>query len=451
MAGTEFVLLASEAESFIENLSSFDIRDIGSPRWMIQHEQLEKLHMQAVVSASQNEDEFVKEFLISHQKVSVLIWELLAIELWKSHVFVRLIKMSAERQLEQTFPCYVVLYHEVTLAGLLEIVLYHQDACEVAEDAMLDLADYCCRKITFLVSKQQRGVSLYEETELSSTADSSLTGRQELKRQNKQIRFQVAIKAVSILKYIIDHLSSLPLSVMTCLLNTNDMICCFVELVVNPPWTARTSSGQTVKFIDGKWKQIEDSELMKLTKLEGQAWLSLFCLLMDHDCQRKYEFNSLNKATVLKVRGRLMEVIVDQLPCLADLQRYLEHLAFMEPPPAKREVILEQVPEIREQLIATNKDKWKAITELHATTILFPSKEEAQRYAKSLADTYSLDILEKFVCDPPKCALCKQPASKRCSRCQNEWYCGRECQVKHWPKHKTVCNMMAEAKQGIVN
>jgi hypothetical protein len=316
---------------------------------------------------------------------------------------------------------------------------------------MLDLADYCCRKITFLVSKQQRGVSLYEETELSSTADSSLTGRQELKRQNKQIRFQVAIKAVSILKYIIDHLSSLPLSVMTCLLNTNDMICCFVELVVNPPWTARTSSGQTVKFIDGKWKQIEDSELMKLTKLEGQAWLSLFCLLMDHDCQRKYEFNSLNKATVLKVRGRLMEVIVDQLPCLADLQRYLEHLAFMEPPPAKREVILEQVPEIREQLIATNKDKWKAITELHATTILFPSKEEAQRYAKSLADTYSLDILEKFVCDPPKCALCKQPASKRCSRCQNEWYCGRECQVKHWPKHKTVCNMMAEAKQGIVN
>jgi hypothetical protein len=126
MAGTEFVLLASEAESFIENLSSFDIRDIGSPRWMIQHEQLEKLHMQAVVSASQNEDEFVKEFLISHQKVSVLIWELLAIELWKSHVFVRLIKMSAERQLEQTFPCYVVLYHEVTLAGLLEIVLYHQ-------------------------------------------------------------------------------------------------------------------------------------------------------------------------------------------------------------------------------------------------------------------------------------------------------------------------------------
>ena len=77
---------------------------------------------------------------------------------------------------------------------------------------------------------------------------------------------------------------------MTCLLNTNglvcciesiafcivsmftDIICCFVELIENPPWTARTSRGQTVKFIDGKWQQIEDSELMKLTKLEGQVW-----------------------------------------------------------------------------------------------------------------------------------------------------------------------------------
>ena len=41
-----------------------------------------------------------------------------------------------------------------------------------------------------------------------------------------------------------------------------------------------------------------------------------------------------------------------------------------------------QVPEMREKLIANNKDKWKAIAELHATTILFPPKEEVQRYAK---------------------------------------------------------------------
>jgi hypothetical protein len=28
---------------------------------------------------------------------------------------------------------------------------------------------------------------------------------------------------------------------------------------------------------------------------------------------------------------------------------------------------------------------------------------------------------------------------KRCGGCQKEWYCGRECQVKHWSQHKLVC------------
>ena len=50
-----------------------------------------------------------------------------------------------------------------------------------------------------------------------------------------------------------------------------DMICCFVELIENPPWTARKKDGHSVKFINGKWQKIEDGELMKLTKLEGQV------------------------------------------------------------------------------------------------------------------------------------------------------------------------------------
>jgi len=41
-------------------------------RWRQQHEYLEKLNMQALVNASQNQDEFVKEYLISHEKVSYL-------------------------------------------------------------------------------------------------------------------------------------------------------------------------------------------------------------------------------------------------------------------------------------------------------------------------------------------------------------------------------------------
>ncbi|CAF3754949.1 unnamed protein product, partial [Rotaria sordida] len=60
------------------------------------------------------------------------------------------------------------------------------------------------------------------------------------------------------------------------------------------------------------------------------------------------------------------------------------------------------------------------------------------------ANTMNFDILETIINDTPKCAICGEPATKRCSRCQREWYCRRECQVKHWPKHKTMCDMIVE-------
>ena len=36
-------------------------------------------------------------------------------------------------------------------------------------------------------------------------------------------------------------------------------------------------------------------------------------------------------------------MLLDQIPVLSDLQRFLEHLSVMEPPQAKQELIIEQV------------------------------------------------------------------------------------------------------------
>ena len=56
-----------------------------------------------------------------------------------------------------------------------------------------------------------------------------------------------------------------------------------------------------MRYSDGQWRVIGARDRLKLCKTEGQVWLTLYQLLMDKDCQQKYEFNSHNKAVILKV------------------------------------------------------------------------------------------------------------------------------------------------------
>ena len=45
------------------------------------------------------------------------------------------------------------LYHEATVANLLELILFHRDTCEAAGDGILDMMDYCFHKIAKLTTR----------------------------------------------------------------------------------------------------------------------------------------------------------------------------------------------------------------------------------------------------------------------------------------------------------
>lgn len=39
---------------------------------------------------------------------------------------------------------------------------------------------------------------------------------------------------------------------------------------------------------------------------------------------------------------------------------------------------------------------------------------------------------------------CNNRAQSRCERCRDAKYCGRDCQVAHWPLHRPLCRQIAE-------
>jgi hypothetical protein len=106
----------------------------------------------------------------------------------------------------------------------------------------------------------------------------------------------------------------------------------------------------------------------------------------------------------------------------------------MEPPPSKRQLILEQVPAIRDEILRTNRDQWDAIATRHVSLMLEPDIQRVQELAKGWVSTFGEEFLE-----PSTCAVCGREAMKRCSKCRVEWYCSRDCQVKDWKRHKPIC------------
>jgi hypothetical protein len=48
-------------------------------------------------------------------------------------------------------------------------------------------------------------------------------------------------------------------------------------------------------------------------------------------------------------------------------------------------------------------------------------------------------VIHKSTTPIRKCRVCKAKSTTRCSRCKNVYYCGVECQTKHWKEHKKNC------------
>ncbi|NXT78601.1 ZMY10 protein, partial [Zapornia atra] len=333
------------------------------------------------------------------------------------------------------------LHHEASIINLLETLCFHKEICLSAEDSLLDLIDYCHRKLTLLAARSaDRQTDTPLQLRPEELADPS--SLQELQKQAETMEFEMSLKALSVLRFITDQVESLPLSALARMLKTHNLPCLLVELLEHCPWSC-WEADKLKKFENGRWHVVPPEDQVKMSRLDGQVWLALLNLLLSPECQRQYRFDGFSRSQLLKLRGFLTDVLIDQLPNLAEMQRFLSHLAVTEPAPPKKDLILEQVPVIWDHILKKNMGKWEALAKHQVQQVFSPTEEELQLQARRWAQTYRLEVLEALAPEPPRCGGCGLQAAKRCSRCRSEWYCSRACQVQHWQKHKAACNLMA--------
>ncbi len=343
----------------MEGLRVFTLQDVGSSAWLWQHQALERMNAQAHQSArcpDASQGEFVLEAFVSQNKVTALVQDLILLDCWKEKVWPRV--MPEVISSGATMRAYFVLFHEATVVNLLEVLLYHLKACEAAGDALVDLVDYCAGKMVLLNGGMFSGSSVSGTTaaaEQTGINDSDIRARaaamavrdpeESFKEQARMIDFQVAVTAVGILRLVCSHLEDLPLGVGTRLLHTHDIPLSLIPLLESPPWTRKQSNSSSSNSSNSKrtisweklgpdfnWRVVAPADLLLLTKHEAQAWLMLFHLLTSPQTRQQYHLNRYRKDQLLRLRKYMTEPLLDQIPVLADVRRYLDELVLMDVP-----------------------------------------------------------------------------------------------------------------------
>lgn len=207
--------------------------------------------------------------------------------------------------------------------------------------------------------------------------------------------------------------------------------------------------------------QVTGDELMKVTKTEAQAWFGLRQLLFNQRVMQSYDWNEFRCEQISKCLGLLNDVLLDQLTPLVQLQKYLATMSIQRPngggagDSKKTSFLLEEIPEVQENYIKQIEDFGEeSLIELQ-NKLFFSS--DVSEIAKKLTEAYNVDRVLELQGDGQtaaptnsnKCGQCLQPAEKKCSNCELVFYCSRQCQVKHWPAHKTFCKWGGTKKNSV--
>lgn len=431
-----------EMDFYVQSLRSFHVHEIGTPNWIKNHEIVLKLNQQAHLEMTSHQEELVKELLVVHEKLPVLVHEIYTVLIWRCKILPKLLELEAQPL--ATFAMYTVLFHEATAVSLVESVLFHANGCEALGESCLDLIDYCAQSITRLVG-------LVDEREKQDSVDTTLSesAAEELERQQRDIFFKIGLRCLSILGYLVDKIDLLPLSAVSRLVHIHDMPCVLSQILHCRPWRRRSEKG-VENFIEDKWTKVQGDAVLKLIKVEAQTWLCFRQMLFNASVSRQYAINDFRQRELGKCQGLMNDILLDQLPPLAEFKHYLCTLQLTgSRDTSSKSLLLEELPMIKERIVERCKKMggFKRIVQMQADVFLNKDHDDVVGLAKQLNEAYGTDAwataeaAANETSQTHQCAKCDKPALKKCFQCKQVYYCCRECQVSDWPQHKKRCDV----------
>ena len=455
-----------EVEHIISELSrsfgNLDLAKYGTIAWIRDHAKFEKLNRTAHLQAVESTDEYVIDLALSHSSnppfLSKVIAELVSIQFWREKVFPPL-EESGAIEASASARSYLVFHHESVLLNFLEVAFFHKSAVSSLSDHVVDLVDLVYTKLVKTCQLQPKLQTLWRQSKIVTSHSATC-----LAEQVDLISYSQGLTCLNILRFLVDSRSDAPVTFTSRILRDFDIPMLLVPLLDNPPWVrvvpaptrakaaTETAGAESLVevFADGQWSA--DSGFV--SKSTAQVLLILYSLVLDPDCIARYELSSssMRKDNLLRVRKFLTADVIDQIPLLGDLLRALEELAISGGInagglPGKGASVagifaVEIVPEFRDALEqkfgaagrATDAIK-ELVAKLKKEVYRKDSKEEAMEIVEALS------VYDENFFEPAKmtCPVCNEAAEQRCSGCKKVFYCSRDCQVKHWSKHKLGC------------
>jgi hypothetical protein len=251
-----------------------------------------------------------------------------------------------------------------------------------------------------------------------------------------QTEFQTAVKATSLARYLCEHFDSLSISIQSRILNTHDFLMLFIPLIDEPPWTRRRSKTRYVpsttigteasdrsneilvweKYVDQEWKEIHPGDLLNITQCEAQCWIAVFHLTCGNvDCREQYALNTYRKEQILRLRKFLNEYIMDQLPVLVDVTRYMDQLSLMNVPESANSVgmtvLMEQIDQLRESLFNESEKDWDQIAAYQFETTYSKTIDSIDEDLRLIATIYNEDNVDFCFGDYDKEKIIARPDS----------------------------------------